>query len=89
MLVKGLDVKSINVSPRGVCGVHKFFVTGMKRLSVNVCPRDIRESVGVTPDSDLPGVNGIGQELYLKGMNDLNGIGLESDQEHTLSRYEF
>ena len=46
---------SFNVSPRNIHGMNK--------LSINVCPSDVREDVDVTSESGL------------HGLNDLNGIG--------------
>ena len=50
-------------------------------LSVNVPTHDIRESVDITPESDLPGLNGLGIELALNGLKGINGLVPESSQE--------
>ena len=42
MFVNGLDVQSIIVFPCDVCGLRKLLVTSLKRLSINVRPRDVR-----------------------------------------------
>ena len=57
--VNGLDVLSINVHPCDVRGLHGMYVSGMKVLSFNVCPYGGRESVEVTSESSLPGMNGL------------------------------
>ena len=82
LFVNGPDVQSINVLPRGVSGMHKIFVTGLKILSINVCPCDVRESVDVTPESDLTDLNSLNTESALNVLNSLNGIGLKSSQEN-------
>ena len=43
--INGLDVISINYFPLDLRGLHEFSVADLKRLSVNVCPRYVRESV--------------------------------------------
>ena len=40
--VNGLDVLPISDCPFDVCGLHKFSVTGLKILSANVHPSDVR-----------------------------------------------
>ena len=84
LYANGTDVLPTNVNPCGVHSLHEFSVTGLKIMSVNFCPRDVKESTDVTSESGIPGINGIGQESYLNGMNDLNVLGAESVQEHTL-----
>ena len=83
--INGIYLQSINVLPREVCGLNEFFATGLKRLPVNVFPLDVKEYVDVTPESDLPGMNGIGTESFLNGINELHGLGTKLAQEHTLS----
>ena len=78
--INGLDLQYINVCPCVVCGLYELFVTGLKRLPVNGFPHDVRKSVDATPDSDLTGMNGIGTEYSLNGLNELNGLGTESSQ---------
>ena len=85
MSVNGLDVLSINICPREVHILHEFSVTVPKRLSVNVHPRDVIESVDIRSESGIPGMNGLGPESSLNVLNGLNGLGTESAQEHTLS----
>ena len=58
--LNGMDVLSINVRPCDVSGLHKFSVTILKILSVNVCPRYVREFVYVMSNSYLPGLNVLG-----------------------------
>ena len=60
MSVNGLNVLFVNVHPWGVRGLHELSATSLKRLSINVCPRDVRESVDVMPESGIPVINGIG-----------------------------
>ena len=55
-------------------------------MSINFRPHDVIESVDVTSESGLPGLNGLGSESDLNGLNGLNKLGSESSQEHTLSR---
>ena len=59
---KSMCVLSINVIPHDICGLYEFSVTGLKILSVNVRPLDVRYSVGVMPDSSIAGMNGLGPE---------------------------
>ena len=73
--VNGLDAQSINVCPHDVHGLNELIVTSPKRLSINVHPRDVREFVDATLESDEPGMNGLGPELALNGLNGLNVIG--------------
>ena len=42
MFVNVLDVQSINIRTCDVHGLHELFATGLKRLSINVFPRDVR-----------------------------------------------
>ena len=86
--VNGLDVLTIKVRPRDVCGLHKLSATVLKRLSINISPCDVIESVDIIYERGLPGMYGFGKK-FLNGMNVLNELGMESAQEHTLSWYEF
>ena len=70
-----MDVKSINVRPLGVHGMHKFFVASLKRLSVNINHWDVIEPVDVTPERYRTGLNDLVNESALNGMNVLNGLG--------------
>ena len=56
----------------------------MKILCANFCPCDVRESVDVTPESDIPVLNVLGTESSLHGLNGPNCLGPESAQEHNL-----
>ena len=47
-----------------------------EKLSLNVHPRDVRESVDVTPESDLPPLSALGPELSLNGINDQMYFGI-------------
>ena len=47
-----------------------------EKLSLNVHPHDVRESVDVTPESDLPPLNDLGPELSLNGINDQMYFGI-------------
>ena len=57
LFVNGLDVQSINFCPCGIYGIHELLVSVLKRLSINVRPRDVRSYVDITPESDIPGLN--------------------------------
>ena len=70
----GLDVLYIKVLPHDVRGMHKFSVSALKILPVNVCSSDVIDSVDVTSESNIPGLNVIGPELTLNGVNGLNAI---------------
>ena len=72
LYVNGMDVLSININTCDVRRVHEFSVIGMKRLSIIVHPCDVREYVDVISESGIPGMNGLGPELALNGLNDLN-----------------
>ena len=67
-----MDVLSINISPFNVHGLHESSVTGLKILSVNICPWDFIESVDGMPESVLPGLNLLGKESVMNGLNGLN-----------------
>ena len=58
-----------------VRGLYKFSITGLKRLSINVHPRDVREPVELMSDNGIPGMNGLGPESDLNVLNSLNGLG--------------
>ena len=75
LTVLGLDVISINFIPCGIRGMHKLSITGLKIMFVNICPLEVRDSVDVTLESGLPGLNVLGPELSLNGMNGLNVLG--------------
>ena len=50
----------------------------MNKLSISVCPRDVKEYGYVTSKSglrDMSGMNGIGPESALNGLNILNFLG--------------
>ena len=51
-----------------------FFITGQKRLSGNVRPRDVRESVDATLEIDLTGIFCLVLESVLNGLNGLERI---------------
>ena len=87
--INGVDVLSITVCTCDVHGMHKLSVTGLKRLPVNIHLCDVIESVDLMSESGLPVLNGLGPEFSLNVLNGLNELGLESSQEHTLSRSEF
>ena len=74
LFVNDLDVQSINVRLRDICGLHKFFITGQKRLSGNFRPRDVRESVDATLEIDLTGLFCLVLESVLNGLNGLERI---------------
>ena len=76
-----MDVKFINICLRDVRDLQELFIYGLEIPSVNVCHRDVRSSVYITPDSDLPVLNGLGPESSLNGLNGLNGRRIESGQE--------
>ena len=42
LFFNGLDIQSINFRPCGIHDMHEFLVSGLKRLSINVCPCDVR-----------------------------------------------
>ena len=68
-----LNELSFNVS---FCNIHV-----MIELSINVFPRDVRESRDVTSESEIHGLNilnVIGQKLALNGLNGLDVLGVES-----------
>ena len=69
--INGLDVLSINVFPCDAFGMHELSVNDMKVLF---------ESLDVTSYSDISGLNRLGLESILNGLNSLNGIGPELDQ---------
>ena len=52
-----MDLICINVHPFNVLGMHGFYVSGMKILSVNVRCHGDRESVDATSESGLPVMN--------------------------------
>ena len=70
-----MNVLSINVRPCDIRSLNEFSVTVLKIMSVNVCPRDVIDSVNVTSESGLPGLNGVGIESSLNGLNGFNGLG--------------
>ena len=84
LIIIGLYVISINYHPHGVQGMHKFSATGLKRLSINVRPCDVQEPVEILLYSDIPGLNGLGMELYLNGLNRINCLGSEFPSNRTL-----
>ena len=59
----GLDVQSINVRTCDVRGLHELFVTGLKRLSINFRPRDVKEYGDITSENGLQVLNGINGTL--------------------------
>ena len=61
----GMD--AIKFCPSAVRGLHELFGTDLKILSINVRPRDVSESVNVTPESGIPVLKGLGPELALNG----------------------
>ena len=69
-----LDVLPINIFPYDVRSLHELSVTVLKRLPVNVCCSEVKESVDVTSESDRPGMNGLGLELTLNCLNGINGL---------------
>ena len=87
--INGVDVLSITVCTCDVHSMHELSVSGLKRLPVNIHLCDVIESVDVMSESGLPGLNGLGPEFSLNVLNGLNELGLESSQEHILSRSEF
>ena len=72
--VNGVYWLSINVRPCDVIGLQEFSTTSMKGLSINVFSRNLRDSVGVTSESGITGMNELGMEMSLNGMNVLNGL---------------
>ena len=72
--VNGVYLLSINVRFRDVIGLQEFSTTSMKGLSINVFSRNLRDSVGVTSESGITGMNELGTEVSLNGMNVLNGL---------------
>ena len=70
-----MDVPSINVFPCDIHVLHEFSFTDLKILSINVCPCDVRDSMFITSDSVIPGMNGLVPESALNGLNSLNVIG--------------
>ena len=77
-----MDVKFINICLRDVRDLQELFIYGLEIPSVNVCHRDVRSSVYITPDSDLPVLNGLGPESSPNCLNGLNILGLELAQEY-------
>ena len=70
--INGLDLLSINGRPHDVRVLHEFSVTGLKIISVNVFPHDTSESLDITLESGLPGLNVLGPESALNGLKGLN-----------------
>ena len=81
LIIIGLYVLFINFHPHGVQVLHEFSATGLKRLSIKIRPCDVQESVDILLDSNIPGLNGLGMELYLNGLNGINCLGSELYQE--------
>ena len=73
--VNGMDVLSINALPRDIRGLRDLSITGLKILSVKVHPSYVRDSVDVTSDIGLPGMNFLDPKLALNGLNVLTGLG--------------
>ena len=69
LIIIGLYVLFINFHPHGVQGLHEFSATGLKRLSIKIRPCDVQDYVDILLDSNIPGLNGLGMELYLNGLN--------------------
>ena len=55
----GLDVQYISVCHCDIHSLRKLFVVGMKILSINVHPCNVRKSFEITPYSKIPGMNGL------------------------------
>ena len=91
----GLNEISVNAFPRDVHGMNKLSWNGLNELSANVRPRGIhglielsvrfrphyaQESRDVASESGIHGINIIGWESSLNGMNFLNELFPESAQ---------
>ena len=80
LYVNGLYVLSINVCLCAIHGLQDCFVTGMKRFSINVHPRDVRQPLDLILESGLPDMNVLRSDSSLNGPNGLNCLGPKSAQ---------
>ena len=75
MSANGMNVISIRVRPLDIYSLNGLSINGINVPSVHVRPCDVGESGDITPESGVHGLNdlnGLGLESTLNGLNSLN-----------------